>query len=148
MQTFLPYPDFHQSAMILDRRRLCKQRVEAMQLINAINAIKKNDLYIIDKNGRRRKRGWLSHPATLIWFNYKEALKLYHNVMIKEWISQGYVNNMKLYKIDQKKLVLPHWLGDKKFHDSHKSNLLRKDKSFYSENNWDVPDNLEYFWPI
>ncbi|CAM5346647.1 Cytoplasmic protein OS=Streptomyces chartreusis OX=1969 GN=CP983_00565 PE=4 SV=1 [Streptomyces chartreusis] len=31
MQTFLPHPDFRQTALLLDRRRLGKQRVEALQ---------------------------------------------------------------------------------------------------------------------
>ncbi|HET9348893.1 MAG TPA: pyrimidine dimer DNA glycosylase/endonuclease V, partial [Arthrobacter sp.] len=31
MQTFLPFPDFQQSAAALDRARLGKQRVEALQ---------------------------------------------------------------------------------------------------------------------
>lgn len=36
MQTFLPYPDFRQSAKVLDRARLGKQRVECLQLARAI----------------------------------------------------------------------------------------------------------------
>ena len=33
MQTFLPFPDFQQSAAVLDRVRLGKQRVEALQIL-------------------------------------------------------------------------------------------------------------------
>jgi len=36
MQTFLPYESFRESAKVLDWRRLGKQRVEGMQIINAI----------------------------------------------------------------------------------------------------------------
>ena len=36
MQTFLPYESFEESAKVLDYRRLGKQRVEGMQIINAI----------------------------------------------------------------------------------------------------------------
>ena len=36
MQTFLPYPDFRQSAACLDYRRLGKQRVEGVQILKAI----------------------------------------------------------------------------------------------------------------
>ena len=35
MQTFLPYESFRESAKVLDWRRLGKQRVEGMQIINA-----------------------------------------------------------------------------------------------------------------
>jgi len=36
MQTFLPFPDFQQSAAVLDRARLGKQRVEALQTLRAL----------------------------------------------------------------------------------------------------------------
>ena len=36
MQTFLPYPDFVKSALVLDYRRLGKQRVEARQILDII----------------------------------------------------------------------------------------------------------------
>lgn len=145
MQTFLPYPDFYESIKILDRKRIGKQRVEAMQLINTINYIKNNDLYIIDKNGRKRKRGWLSHPATLMWLDYEDALKMYHDIAIKEWINRGYKNTMKLFNITKAKL--PPWLGDDKIHSSHRSNLLRKDPIYYSQFGWKESPDMEYVWP-
>ena len=37
MQTFLPYPDFHESAKVLDMKRLGKQRVEVLQLLNSFH---------------------------------------------------------------------------------------------------------------
>ena len=39
MQTFLPYESFEESASVLDWRRLGKQRVEGMQIINAISGV-------------------------------------------------------------------------------------------------------------
>ena len=36
MQTFLPTSDFRESARLLDYKRLGKQRVEGMQLLNAM----------------------------------------------------------------------------------------------------------------
>ena len=59
MQTFLPYPDFAKTATVLDPRRLGKQRVEAMQILRALNW----PVY-----------GWKHHPAVLIWQCYEEAL--------------------------------------------------------------------------
>ena len=43
MQTFLPYESFRESAKVLDWRRLGKQRVEGMQIINAIEGKKRKD---------------------------------------------------------------------------------------------------------
>ena len=36
MQTFLPYPDFSESAAHLDRKRLGKQRAETVQVLRAL----------------------------------------------------------------------------------------------------------------
>ena len=88
MQTFLPYPDFVQSAKALDYRRLGKQRLEAMQLVNSTNKLADNP---------NAKVGWMNHPARFMWIGYMDALKLYHNVCIQEWVARGYNNNMKLY---------------------------------------------------
>ena len=54
MQTFLPYESFEKSAQTLDWRRLGKQRVEGMQIINAITGKKRKD-------GKPYK-GWINHP--------------------------------------------------------------------------------------
>ncbi len=43
MQTFLPYESFEKSAQTLDWRRLGKQRVEGMQIINAITGKTRKD---------------------------------------------------------------------------------------------------------
>ncbi len=130
MQTFLPYSSFEQSAQVLDWRRLGKQRVEGMQIINAIN--------------NPTQKGWVNHPATVMWRPYVEALKLYTNTIIEEWIQRGYNNNMKLYKIEN--LTMPHWLGNKKFHSSHRANLLRKDYEYYSQFGWKENPESPYIW--
>ena len=74
MQTFLPYESFRKSAEVLDWRRLGKQRVEGMQIINAIEGKKRKD-------GKPYK-GWLNHPATVMWRPYPNALKHYTNIII------------------------------------------------------------------
>ncbi len=136
MQTFLPYEDFEQSAKVLDYRRLGKQRVEGMQIINAIN--------------NPNKQGWQNHPATIMWTPYVTALKHYTNVMIREWISRGYNNNMKLYDVDEfindGMVHFPHWLGKEEFHSSHRANLLRKDYEYYSKFGWKEDLGNPYVW--
>ena len=44
-------------------------------------------------------------------------------------------------------ILYPPWLGDSRFHDSHKSNLFRKDPEYYSVFGEEVPHDLPYFWP-
>ena len=130
MQTFLPYSNFQKTAEVLDWRRLGKQRVEGMQIIKTILT--------------PEQKGWQNHPIVIMWTPYVQALQLYTNTIINEWIKRGYNNNMKLYEIDS--IVMPHWLGNKEFHASHKANLLRKDYEYYSQFGW--KENLEspYVW--
>ena len=132
MQTFCPSSIFIMSAKILDNKRLGKQRVEAKQILNALQG---------------KSKGWTKHPATLMWKGFEEALKLYHNAMVTEWVNRGFKNTMELLPVDENNLVFPQWLGDPDFHASHRSNLLRKDKKFYSRYNWSEDSCLEYVWP-
>lgn len=140
MQTFLPYNSFVRSAQTLDRQRLGKQRVEAWQILRALLG---------------ETKGWTTHPATLMWRSYEAALCLYAIAMCEEWISRGY-NDTMLPRFEQALAtigpsavlpILPDWLGDREFHASHRSNLLRKDPVFYARYGWTEPDDLPYVWP-
>ena len=116
MQTFLPYENFNETASVLDWKRLGKQRVEAMQIVNAIV----------------KQTGWRHHPVVHMWTPYVPALKHYTNVMIEEWIKRGYNNTS--------------WLGNEKFHSSHRANLLRKDFLYYSQFEWSENPESPYVW--
>lgn len=133
MQTFLPYPNFEKSLKVLDSQRLGKQRVEAFQILNILL-------------NRTKTSGWKNHPAVKMWKGYENALKFYFNTAVKIWISRGYKNTMKP-EIIRGKIILPKWFGNKKFHDSHKSNLLRKKPEHYFEFSKKVPNDLDYVWP-
>jgi hypothetical protein len=137
MQTFLPYPDLQESLKVLDDKRLGKQRVETYQIINAITGRPKLD-------GTPYK-GWLNHPCSVMWKNYVPLLKLYLNISIDVWVERGFNNTMKK-EVILESINYPKWFGDEKFHDSHKSNLLKKDPIFYSKYNWDVNPNNPYIW--
>ena len=134
MQTFLPYADFSLSASVLDYRRLGKQRVEALQIYNALvdNPTLQGNKY----------KGWLNHPAVLMWKGYEEALLLYKNKMIEEWKDvRKYNNTMEIVEVSDS-IKMPPWVGDERVHVSHRSNLLRKDFEFYSKYGWREPDNI------
>lgn len=133
MQTFLPYPDFIESVRVLDYRRLGKQRVETFQVLNILLS-------------RTESKGWRNHPVTRMWTGYEEALKLYQNHTIAEWMNRGYKNNMVFEEVDNSSVIMPPWFGSEDFHRSHRSNLLRKDFMYYSEF-FNEPSDLEYVWP-
>lgn len=133
MQTFLPYPDFQESAKVLDYRRLGKQRVEAWQILRTLAL------------GERAK-GWRNHPAVLMWRGHENALNQYGREMCLEWRERGYTDNMLDRFVCVGRIVLPKWLGDSRLHLSHQSNLIRKDPEYYKLHFPEVPDNLAYFW--
>jgi len=128
MQTFLPYESFTKTAKVLDWRRLGKQRVEGMQIIQTIE----------------KQNGWKNHPIVKMWTPYVPALKQYTNIIITEWIGRGYNNNMEFYDIDN--VEYPDWLGVKRFHASHRANLLRKDFDWYSQFEWTENSESPYLW--
>ena len=132
MQTFLPYKSYRKTFKVLDYRRLGKQRVEAKQILNVLL-------------GRTETKGWRNHPITRMWEGYEPALQLYHNMCIEEWVNRGYNNNMELENITEM-IVDPDWLGNKRFHSSHRSNLLRKDYEYYSQFGWKEDSTNPYAW--
>ncbi|MGV9453787.1 MSMEG_6728 family protein [Streptomyces sp. NPDC003635] len=149
MQTFLPHPDFRQSAQLLDRRRLGKQRVEALQVLRGLTV---------------PGYGWRRHPAVRMWTGYEEALVRYGLEVCRVWREQGHQDSCAASLVsqlathrpgttvrDQAELAaageLPPWLGDEAFHRSHRSALVRKDPATYTAYFPAVPDDLPYVWP-
>ena len=148
MQTFLPHPDFEQSARSLDQKRLGKQRVECIQVVRGLTW---------------EKYGWKNHPAVKMWRGYEEALGRYSLVCCEVWVELGYADTCAgTIRADLAKAgitdirsqaelaeagALPPWLGEERFHVSHQSSLVRKDPEFYGTRFPGVPDDLPYHWP-
>jgi hypothetical protein len=149
VQTFLPYPDFTESARVLDRRRLGKQRVEALQVLRGLTV---------------PGYGWRRHPAVRMWTGYEEALVRYGLQMCHVWRDLGHQDSCAATMVadfaahrpetrvrEQPELAeageLPPWLGLPDLHRSHRSALVRKDPDFYAPHFPGVPDDLPYFWP-
>ncbi len=141
MQTFLPYPDYYESARVLDYRRLGKQRVEVLQLLKALIS----------------GGVWSNHPAAKMWRGYERALCEYGMTMCKEWVSRCYKDTCfdklrTIYDSDDIpheqfhpiSAIDPPWLGNEEFHAAHRSNLLRKDPVHYGQFGWTESDDLPY----
>jgi hypothetical protein len=60
-------------------------------------------------------------------------------------LDRGFQNTMIKEVIDEP-VTYPSWWGNEKFHDSHKSNLLKKDFEFYSKYRWKVDSTNPYVW--
>ena len=149
MQTFLPYADFERSARALDQKRLGKQRVETIQVIRALTW---------------PGYGWANHPAALMWKGFEEALGRYGFICCEVWVELGFgdtcastmVTDLRAAGVENVRTqpelaaagALPPWLGDEAFHLSHQSALVRKDPEHYGPQFPDVPDDLDYVWPV
>lgn len=139
MQTFLPSISIVYSAQVLDRQRLGKQRVEALQILRTLQG---------------KSSGWINHPAVRMWRGYNHALALYGWTMCDEWLRRGYRDNclpefiVAMEGHDPTDVIVPPWIGNKEFHLSHQSNLVRKLPTHYRPYFPDVADNLPYVWPV
>lgn len=139
MQTFLPLPDFEASAACLDNRRLGKQRVEAMQILN------------VNANGAT---GWANHPATLMWRGYNQALASYGLWICQEWNRRNFnstvdsfFENILANGPDWDDSMYPPWFGNAAFHSSHRAALLAKEPAHYRQFGWAEEPKIEYVWP-
>ncbi|MBO0676100.1 MSMEG_6728 family protein [Mycolicibacterium sp. S2-37] len=149
MQTFLPYPDFDDSAAVLDLRRLGKQRVETIQVLRALTV---------------PGYGWRHHPAAAMWAGYEEALVRYGLQICDQWCRNDRadtcattlvtdlaatvgISAVRTQEVLAADSDLPPWLGDDDVHRSHRSALVRKDPDHYRRFFGDVADDLPYVWP-
>lgn len=141
MQTFIPNGvNFKLTAMILDRQRLGKQRVEGLQILNTLTG---------------RSTGWVNHPAVKMWRGHEEVLATYTLTMCKVWTNRGYkdtcadrIHSMFPNLTPAHLLIVPEWLGDDAVTLSHRSNLVRKDPIHYGRLWPDVSPDLPYVWPV
>lgn len=169
MQTFLPYPQFWESARVLDRQRLGKQRVEALQILKVLQQGEwscpschslvthfnpyKTGYHCYQCEAPLKKTAWYNHPAVKMWKGHTDALMVYLKHICLEWTNRGYVDNclnkaLELGYSVPEAVQLPPWVDDEAFHRSHQSNLLRKDPKHYGQFFMGVPSDLPYIWPV
>ncbi len=126
---------FEETFSVLDDRRLGKQRVEAAQIIKALSG---------------ETKGWKNHPASKMWEGYIDALKLYTNQAIQEWIRRGKNNNMETYSLPSGPIPMPPWITNQRVIWSMQARLIQKDREYYEPLFPDVPQehlSRGYIWP-
>ena len=163
MQTFITYKgtDFSKTAKILDNKRLGKQRVEALQILKALNG--------------EYKSAWINHPAVKMWRGYRNTLVYYGQIICQEWVNRGFkdtcykkissyyisefispfnhtekiyksLTDVNVYPVNIYKI--PPFLNSNRFIRGMRSNLLRKNPKYYKKYFKNTPNNLEYYWPV
>lgn len=160
MLTLVPYPDFTQSARVLERRHLNRQRVEAYRILKALMA----------------PTGHENHPTVHMWDGYGIALTCYTIAICDEWVARGHRDAVKAKVIalvterlgcseeavlslasydalTNEELfarggpALPWWVGYEPVHASHRAHLLRQDYEWYKQWGWAEDPRLPYVWP-
>lgn len=141
MQTFLPYPDFEDSFLVLDPKRLGNQVYrEGLTLIRG---------------------GWSHHPASLMWRGYEHALARYLiaglDVLLHIY-ERDYPHHRETFEGYLREFPntgMPPWLGRADFHSRHRSVLLWKKPEWYSQFGWneepmgpDKKGKFPYVWPV
>jgi len=140
MQVFMPFPSFQESVNCLDKSRLGNQIWrEAKTLLTG---------------------GWSHHPAAKLWENHKPALATYclaglKSLLKNNWISPNsynlhYFTFLEYIDHNNPKPEMPPFIGNERFHLSHRLNLLWKLPSHYSKYFTEpVPTSKpEYYWPL
>ena len=102
MQTFLPVPDFAETARILDDVRLGKQRVETYQIIRTLDGVTK---------------GWRHHPAVKMWRGHEACLLDYGLSICAEWdgarVRRHRPRQARRAPARLDRSSAPPWLGDR-----------------------------------
>jgi len=134
MQTFLPLPTYYESMKCLDKSRLGNQ---------------------VWREGLTLLRGkWPNHPASRMWRGHEYHLGLYLLAgcdVLHKRTGKCYPEIREKIRVEMakhKNTGPPPWLGNDEFHASHRSNLLRKDPTWYGQFNWPQPPDLPYIWPV
>ena len=162
MQTFLPYTDFVRSVGCLDRARLGKQRVEAIQILSVLLGRR----WIAETNSYvpvpMEELGWSNHPAVRMWSGHEGSLYNYMHRACDAWVARGYHDSLKhratmhlFDHIQPDAWIRPSWLTEE-FCSSHRSILLAKDPVHYGQFGWtELPATKDlqtnrwpYPWPV
>lgn len=141
MQTFLPYPDFIQSAKVLDKKRCWKQVVEAKQIINILSHLSECP---------KDKVPWQNHPAVKMWEGHISVLKCYFDQFLWECIHIHGINTKYDFYHLEGTFDTPWWLGNEDFHRAMRARLIEKDRDFYLPK---FPNDAgfnggKYLWPV
>lgn len=161
VNTFVVDSDLARNASLLDTKRLGKQRIEAKEIIDILESL--------DRGVIPKKKGWMNHPATKMWYGYTNALKVYYNYILTEFKKRSDHNTMQYYDIDVSlyyvnpyigngnfkfpftEYSFPPWFAFPPFILAQRASLIRKSPEIYNDifNCEEIQPYLQYgyLWP-
>lgn len=146
MQTFLTHgSDFLSTARALDNKRLGKQRVESLQILQCL--------------AKGEAGGWRHHPAVKMWKGYENSLVIYSMMICNEWLERGFVDTCRdqIFAFYDSSIdpISPPWLDSHALMVTHRGRLHIKDPIHYSvwrtfadeHEKYTCCDGCNYWWP-
>lgn len=116
---YMPYPDFHRCARVLDWRTLEQMDSLIRRLLNP----------------QMLPDVMLSTPYK-VWGKFPDALRDYGNSLAKQFIARNPLENNEPYPYkveDQEDYPLPFFVGHIMYHKQQKSALMQIDPKHYSQ---------------
>mmetsp|Transcript_116537 Transcript_116537/g.206065 ORF Transcript_116537/g.206065 Transcript_116537/m.206065 type:complete len:240 (-) Transcript_116537:190-909(-) len=142
MITFCPVTDVVAIAKLLDDKRLNASRTESGAILKWL------------RNPERYSR-FQTAGFCVMWAYNLEALAVYYNAMLREWLDRGY--NVIESRLDESvvgresEINFPGWWGNPLLHSNHRIALLTKFPEHYGKFGWSekpAPDGeYTYMWP-
>jgi len=146
MQIWMPYYDLEESARVLHPSHLKRSYFTAR--------------WLVKYTGRATgSANWAKHSAQRLIAQYGQNvdfLRKYRDILEYEWVSSRALPAHEIgkdylyvipYAWTQRPVANPRWFGNNYFHDSHKSALLALDYIYYGRMDWDVPLEIDLWWP-
>lgn len=149
---FLPEKTYIESARVLDKKRLGKQRVEAMQILTSLTHIKWDNY--LNRTVHVSKYGWSNHPATKMWRGNEFQILQYIEAICQEWCDRGGSDtclnkSREIFKASHLPEIKkrPSWYSDR-ISSTHRQVLLFKEYDWYKQFDWSEKPKHEYYWPV
>lgn len=135
---------------MLDNKRLFKQAVECKQILLALGIS-------VGAHKPTGSKAWQNHPAVRMWRGHELAMAIYSvhiarevrtRLRYRDKFLEEFLDVVKQLRKPGEPARYPPWMRDWSIMTSHRSNLLRKNKDWYSRFGWLVKPDLPYVWPI
>lgn len=154
MQTWLPVPNFKDSARSLTGEDLRTQRLQVLQLIEEFHQIPREDT----KLPSSYTRGHLDEDSHVykMWYGYELQLIEYgvtccEELAVRMGKSDPIYDKLAMHydwaETEEAPFSKPNWFGDVDFHISHQAALVRINKRHYSQFFKVVDTTVPLVWP-
>jgi hypothetical protein len=149
--TWLPYPDFQESAAHLHKDDLAIQRWNILELAEWYHKVDPDRSPIADN----QRHNLDDHPITEMWEGHVLQLVTFGLVCCdvysqikgdRDPLVEQFMYHMDCANTEEADMTKPSWFGDVEVHLSHRAELLRMRPKYYSA--YFMPDQVRHMvWP-